>query len=653
MTRSLKCSVIASVVSFAALGALAPPAMAAITTTRTSSTIASAIVADTSTISGSSFQTIAPTGDLGEEPNAVSTTALGGFATNGSDYGILSTGDATLADDANGSDSDGVGLGGLNVRGDNDYDVTILKVDLNVPAGVNCMTVDFRFLSEEYPEFVGFDVNDAFVAELDTSNWTTDATTAEVTAPNNFAFDPDGNPITVNAAGVTSMTAGNAIGTTYDGATPLLNASTPVASGPHSLYLSIFDQGDDIYDSAVFLDNVRFANRPAGTCVAGATSGQILAVFKDGTGTGTVTSSPAGINCGSTCTASFTNGTMVTLTPTASADSTFTGWSGACSGTGPCTVTMDQARSVTATFTLKPTHTLTVSKAGTGSGTVTSSPAGISCGATCSHAFPEDTVVTLTPTADAGSSFAGWSGACSGTGACTVTMDQARSVTATFNLIPVVPLSYTLTVGKNGTGSGTVTSSPGAINCGAICSQSYTQGTVVTLTPTPTAGSTFAGWSGDCTGTGACTVTMSQARSVTATFNLVPPVVGVPPSVPASGLFCGVQHRGKCNGIKVKAAFTGPGNAVWQFGAYNPNPGRSSARAAAIKLLSLGQVKRRITKAGTVTIVFKLKPGARTRRLYRQAVKRKLTRLRVKVIFTSDSGQRVAKTKNIKLKLNR
>jgi hypothetical protein len=130
-------------------------------------------------------------------------------------------------------------------------------------------------------------------------------------------------------------------------------------------------------------------------------------------------------------------------------------------------------------------------------------------------------------------------------------------------------------------------------------------------------------------------------------------VVGVPPSVPASGLFCGVQHRGKCNGIKVKTAFTGPGNAVWQFGAYNPNPGHSSARAAATKLLSLGQVKRRITKAGTVTIVFKLKAGARTRRLYRQAVKRKLTRLRVKVIFTTVSGQRVAKTKNIKLKLNR
>jgi Divergent InlB B-repeat domain len=573
MTRSLKCSVIASVVSMAAFGALAAPALATITTTRTSSTIASAIVADTSTISGSSFQEIAPTGSGLEEPNAVSTTALGGFATNGANYGILTTGDATLADQPNNSGSDGVGLGGNNgttVRGDNDFDVTVLKVDLNVPASVNCMTVDFRFLSEEYPEFVGSNVNDAFVAELDTSDWVTDSTslTAAVTAPHNFAFDQNGNPITVNAAGAATMTAANATGTTYDGATPLLQASTPVTSGAHSVYLSIFDQGDGIYDSAVFLDNVRFSNRPTGTCVTGATSGEILAVIKNGTGTGTVTSSPAGIDCGATCAKSFTKNTVVTLTPTPSAGSTFTGWSGDCSGTGACTVTMDQARSVTATFDLLPTHTLTV--------------------------------------------------------------------------------------GKNGTGSGTVTSSPAGIDCGATCLQTYTQGTVVTLTPTPAAGSTFAGWSGDCTGTGACTVTMSQARSVTATFNVVVSgPIGAPPSVPASGLFCGVQHRGKCKGIKVKTEFTGPGNAVWQFAAYNPNPGKSASRAAASKFLTLGQVKRRITKAGQVTIVFKLKPGKRTRKLYRTAVRRKMTALRLRLVFTTDAGVRQVKTKKIKLKLTR
>jgi len=80
---------------------------------------------------------------------------------------------------------------------------------------------------------------------------------------------------------------------------------------------------------------------------------------------------------------------------------------------------------------------LTVSQAGTGSGTVTSSPAGISCGTTCSAAFDFGTSVTLTATAARGSTFTGWSGeGCSGTGTCTVSLTQARSVTATFTLAP-------------------------------------------------------------------------------------------------------------------------------------------------------------------------------------------------------------------------
>ncbi|HXP36906.1 MAG TPA: hypothetical protein VN817_03990, partial [Solirubrobacteraceae bacterium] len=73
------------------------------------------------------------------------------------------------------------------------------------------------------------------------------------------------------------------------------------------------------------------------------------------------------------------------------------------------------------------TTPLLITKAGSGSGTVTSLPAGIDCGATCTVAFQEESTVTLTPEAAAGSSFAGWSGACSGTGACTVTIGEAQS----------------------------------------------------------------------------------------------------------------------------------------------------------------------------------------------------------------------------------
>jgi endoglucanase len=241
-----------------------------------------------------------------------------------------------------------------------------------------------------------------------------------------------------------------------------------------------------------------------------------LAVTKAGTGSGTVTSSPAGINCGSTCSASFTSGASVTLTPAAASGSTFAGWSGACTGTGACTVSMTAARSVTATFNSSATtFALALTKAGSGAGTVTSNPTGINCGSTCSANYASGTSVTLTAAAASGSTFAGWSGACTGTGACTVSMTAARAVTATFN----GSSSFALSVTKAGTGAGTVTSSPAGINCGTTCSANYANNTSVTLTAAAASGSSFAGWSGACTGTGSCVLSMTAARNVTATFN--------------------------------------------------------------------------------------------------------------------------------------
>ena len=238
-------------------------------------------------------------------------------------------------------------------------------------------------------------------------------------------------------------------------------------------------------------------------------------------GTGTVTSSPSGITCGADCTQLYDQGTTVTLTATPDAGWGFTGWSGeGCSGTGTCQVTMSQARSVTATFAQLPTFALNVAKAGDGSGTVISSPSGISCGADCGESYVSGTVVTLTASPSGGSGFSGWSGeGCSGTGTCQVTMSQARNVTATFAQIP----SFALNVAKAGDGSGTVTSSPGGISCGTTCSASFISGTVVTLSAAAASGSSFSGWSGEgCSGTGTCQVTMSQARGITASFGLVP-----------------------------------------------------------------------------------------------------------------------------------
>ena len=162
--------------------------------------------------------------------------------------------------------------------------------------------------------------------------------------------------------------------------------------------------------------------------------------------------------------------------------------------------------------------TLSVSKSGTGSGTVTSAPGAIDCGATCSDDYTDGTVVVLTATADAGSTFAGWSGDCAGAASPTmVTVDANKSCNAQFDLLP--PEEFTLSVTKSGTGTGTVTSAPGAINCGATCMDDYTDGTVVTLTPTPDAGSTFVAWSGDpdCTDG---SVTMDAAKTCDAQFDM-------------------------------------------------------------------------------------------------------------------------------------
>jgi parallel beta-helix repeat protein len=236
-----------------------------------------------------------------------------------------------------------------------------------------------------------------------------------------------------------------------------------------------------------------------------------LSVSKSGAGSGKVMSSPAGIDCGTDCSENYNYATEVTLTATPDAGSVFAGWSGDpdCSDG---VVAMDSVRSCTATFNLQ-TYTLSVTKAGSGSGAVTSSPAGIDCGTDCSENYNYATEVTLTATPDAGSVFAGWSGDpdCSDG---LVTMDSARSCTATFNL-----QTYTLSLTKAGSGSGTVTSSPAGIDCGTDCSENYSYGTVVTLTATTALGSTFNGWDGcGSTSGNTCTVTMNANKTVKANF---------------------------------------------------------------------------------------------------------------------------------------
>ena len=151
-------------------------------------------------------------------------------------------------------------------------------------------------------------------------------------------------------------------------------------------------------------------------------------------GSGTVTSEPGGINCGSDCEEAYANGTSVTLSAAPGDGSKFVSWSApGCAGTS-CEVALDADTTVTATFAPQDTATypLSVQLSGEGGGTVTSEPGGINCGSDCEETFLEQTKVTLTAEPEDGSVFAGWTGACEGE-SCEVTMSEARRVTARFD----------------------------------------------------------------------------------------------------------------------------------------------------------------------------------------------------------------------------
>src|SRR5688572_10008589 len=122
-----------------------------------------AAISGNAVVTGASFDAV-----TGGTPHAVADAPLSSFPTHGSTFAILTSGNAQFADDPNASGSTGQNNGGLPVRGDTDLDVSVLKIDLDVPATANCLTFDFQFYSDEYPEWVNTQYNDAFIAELDT-----------------------------------------------------------------------------------------------------------------------------------------------------------------------------------------------------------------------------------------------------------------------------------------------------------------------------------------------------------------------------------------------------------------------------------------------------------------------------------------------------
>ncbi len=221
------------------------------------------------------------------------------------------------------------------------------------------------------------------------------------------------------------------------------------------------------------------------------------------------------------CTAGWTSSTASSGSQVVSPAVT-TAYSITCTGAGG-----SATASATVTVTL-PVYTISTSSSPSNGGST-------SGGGT----YATSSSVTVTASAASGYAFVNWTengSQVTSSARYTFTASANRSLVANFSANPV------LTVTGGGTGNGSVTSSVGGINCsitaGSVsgnCSASFNSGTSVTLTASPVSGHTFAGWSGACSGIGACQVTMTQVQSVTASFT-----VGA--SIVFTQLAAGVNH---------------------------------------------------------------------------------------------------------------
>jgi uncharacterized repeat protein (TIGR01451 family) len=165
------------------------------------------------------------------------------------------------------------------------------------------------------------------------------------------------------------------------------------------------------------------------------------------------------------------------------------------------------------------------------------------CTNDCSRSFYPADIIRLTATTTPDNIFVGWSGACSGTSPCDVTMDGAIDVKAQF-------IPNALTVTKTGGGSGTVSySGPPAIDCGTTCSASYNVGTIFSLTATPAAGSYLTNWGGSCTPFNIiyCTVTMDSPKTIVANFEPNTLSVGVTGNGSVNSSPAGISCGSTCN----------------------------------------------------------------------------------------------------------
>jgi len=248
-----------------------------------------------------------------------------------------------------------------------------------------------------------------------------------------------------------------------------------------------------------------------------------LSVAKLGTGSGTITSNPAGINCGNTCSATYQQDTSVTLTATPDNNSTFVSWSGACTGTSTtCTVAMDSNKSVTAAFD-QITHALSVNSLPVTGISITSAT-GHSGTTNYTKTVEEGTSVSLTapsnhviPGSNIAYDFVSWSGTGCSSENTTVNLEMTSDIICTANYKKSIT-THTLSISSTANGS---VINPGQGNF------SYNQGETVSLLAVADLGYRFINWTGDTntisnTEHSQTTITIEGDYSITANFKQTP-----------------------------------------------------------------------------------------------------------------------------------
>ena len=239
-------------------------------------------------------------------------------------------------------------------------------------------------------------------------------------------------------------------------------------------------------------------------------------------GEGKIRSYPKGLSCTrGICAGKFPKGTKVVLKALPGDGNIFSGWRGACRGEGKCRVILKRPKLVGAIFEPQgPSELMTLDAKIIGHGSISSQPSELSCTSeACIGKFPVGKSVILTAVPKIGHEFSGWGGACSGMNRCEVKMISPQQVTATFTPVSLPPVTLNVML----EGEGRVTSNPAGIDCPAVkCTHDFENGKQVTLLAVPNAGHMFDGWSGQCTGKEACTLTMSREMNVKAVFTLIP-----------------------------------------------------------------------------------------------------------------------------------